>query len=143
MEKKEIKQNNLVDKEFLKIDALSTFVYSVFWVAFYFTHFGNFHELKLVFWELSSQNIYDKKGLQTGFPKSTWLPNVNINCCLLHLSVSCISHFTVIIESISLWSIRFNSLYKEYIHFNEWMNECVYSLKLITFINENNFCHNI
>ena len=25
---------------------------------------------------------------------------------------------------------------------NEWMNESVYSLKLTTFINENNFCHN-
>ena len=35
-------------------------------------------DLKLIFWELSPQNIYDKKGLQTGFPKSTWLPNVNM-----------------------------------------------------------------
>ena len=78
MEKKEFKQNNLVDKELRIIVALSTFVYIVFWVALYFTHFGNFHELKLVFWELSSQNIYDKKGLQTGFLKSTWLPNVSI-----------------------------------------------------------------
>ena len=53
-------------------------------------------DLKLVFWELSPKNIYNKKGLQTGFPQSTWLQSVNKNCCLSHLSVSCISHFTVV-----------------------------------------------
>ena len=29
-----------------------------------------FMDLKLVFWELSPQNIYNKNGLQTGFPRS-------------------------------------------------------------------------
>ena len=32
---------------------------------------ATFMDLKLIFWEVSPQNIYDKKGLQTGFPKIT------------------------------------------------------------------------
>ena len=44
-----------------------------------------FMDLKVVFWELSPQNIYKKRDYKTGPFKSSWLPNVNINCCLSHL----------------------------------------------------------
>ena len=65
-----------------------------------FHHIWQFCGLKVGVLGTKFPNFLQTKGLQTGSLLSSLFPNVHINCCLPHLTVSCFSYFIDCVSNI-------------------------------------------